>query len=109
MGDFYWHIHHEILCEVLAEPIENRIRYIRENKPKHEIETRLRLMRPVKHPKRLPSEWKEADQKRKEAYQKWKEAYQKWEEADQKRRHEIETLHKEECHNCPWDGKTIFP
>jgi len=22
---------------------------------------------------------------------------------------EIEALHREECPNCPWDGKTIFP
>jgi len=21
----------------------------------------------------------------------------------------IEALHKEECHDCPWNGKTIFP
>ena len=44
----YWHIHHDILAEPLTEPIENRIRFIKNNKPYHEVETRLRLMKPVR-------------------------------------------------------------
>jgi len=45
---FYWHVHHKVLCEPLTEPIEKRIAFIRMAKPKGEIETRLRLMKPVR-------------------------------------------------------------
>jgi len=39
-------------------------------------------------------------------YVKTQEAYNKTLKAYQA---EIEALHKKECPNCPWDGKTIFP
>lgn len=45
--DYWWHIHHEKLVEYLTEPIRARINYIQANKPKEEIETRLRLLKPV--------------------------------------------------------------
>ena len=45
--DIWWHVHHEVLWELLTEPIANRINYIKENKPKDEVETRLRLLKPV--------------------------------------------------------------
>jgi multidrug resistance efflux pump len=48
IGDLVWHIHHDILVEPLTEPIENRIAFIKANKPKNEVETRLRLMKPVR-------------------------------------------------------------
>src|SRR3989304_1863959 len=44
---YAWHVHHETLIEPLTEPIKNRIRFIKANKPDDEIETRLRLMRPA--------------------------------------------------------------
>ena len=86
--EFYWHVHHEVLCEALTEPIQNRIDYIKRYKYASEVETRLRCMTPVLHPERLPVEWEEA-------YAKWLP--------------QIEALHKKEHPNCPWDGKTIFP
>ncbi len=46
-GELWWHVHHTILCEHLTEPVENRRTCIREEKPEHERETRLRLLRPV--------------------------------------------------------------
>ena len=98
---FYWHIHHETLCEGTYD-IQERIDYIKEKKNSSEVPIRLKWMNLVLHPERLPSEWKEADQKREEAYQKRKEAYQKW-------KAEIEALHKEEHPGCPWNGRTIFP
>ena len=89
---YYWHVHHKVLCEALTEPIQNRIDYIRSSKPKDEVETRLRCMTPVLHPERLPVEWREADAKFNEAdakfseaYAKFSEAYAKWREADAKR------------------------
>jgi hypothetical protein len=130
---FVWHGHHDTLCEFL-DPQE-RIAVIRREKSDEEIPLWLRLMQPVKHPERLPSKWREADQKLGEADQKWREADQKWREADQKWRKayqkwresdqkwreayqkhlpEIEALHKVDCQaaregTCPWNGKTIFP
>ena len=81
-GDiYYWHVHHEVLCEALTKPIQNRIDYIRFSKPKDEIETRLRCMTPVLHPEELPVKWREAYAKRSEAYAKRSEAYAKWSEA----------------------------
>jgi len=68
---FYWHIHHKVLVEPLTEPIENRIAFIKENKPKHEVELRLRLMKPVKG--KLPEAVVEAA----EAYDRAEEAYDK--------------------------------
>ena len=119
---FYWHIHHNILMELLLEPIENRIKYIIENKPKEEIELRLRLLKPVKG--KLPTMFiaaREACDKAREAYDKAREAetynearkaYEKAGEAsDEARkacREEIEVLHKLECPDCPWNGKSIF-
>lgn len=45
---FYWHIHHRRLLEPATEPIENRIEYIKCNKPPDEQELRLRLLKPVR-------------------------------------------------------------
>ena len=42
-----WHVHHETLAERLTEPIKNRIAYIKSDKPAHEIDTRLRLLKPM--------------------------------------------------------------
>ena len=89
----YWHIHHEILIEETTN-IQERIDYIRANKPEKEIPLRLKLMTPVLHPEKLPSSFRKAW----EAYDKAREAY----------RPQIEKLHKEEHPDCPWNGKTIF-
>ena len=79
---FVWHGHHDTLCEFLD--LQERIEVIRREKSDEEIPLRLRLMRPVRHPERLPSEWRVAELKREEAYQKLEEAYQKRREADLK-------------------------
>ena len=97
---YYWHIHHDTLCEGTTD-IEERITYIKNNKPSSEIPLRLKLMQKVKSPSKLPREWKEADQKREEAYQKWMEACHKY-------KPQIEALHKIEHPDCPWNGESIF-
>ena len=138
---FYWHIHHDILLEPLTEPLKNRIKFIKENKPEDEIELRLKLLKPVKG--KLLDEvikvgeayykaqetsdkareardkaWEVYDKARK-AYYKAREAYIKTGEVYVKAREiydktlkkyskEINILHKKECPNCPWNGKTIF-
>ena len=61
---YYWHIHHGVLYELVTEPIERRIKYIKLNKPSSEIELRLRLLKPVKSKraiaaiKTIESAWK---------------------------------------------------
>ena len=55
----YWHIHHEILLEETTD-IQERIDYIRANKPEKEIPLRLKLMTPVLHPEKLPARLLEA-------------------------------------------------
>ena len=132
---WYFHIHHDILVEPLTEPIKNRIKFIKENKPKDEIKLRLKLMKPVKG--KLPKEFIEAGQKYVEAGQKYVkaeqkydearqkyveagqkyfevelkyfEARQKFDEARQKYEPQIIALHKKECPNCPWKNGSIFP
>lgn len=82
---YYWHIHHQKLFEPSTEPIENRIAYIKSEKPKNEVEIRLRLLHEVKDVKTLRRAIFAND-------------------------HEtIEALHKKECPDCPWNGNTIFP
>jgi len=76
----YWHLHHDILIENLTEPLKNRIYFIKTEKPKEEIETRLRLFKKVKA--------KNKD---------WPNTREGWEK-----------LHKKECPNCPWNGTSIF-
>ena len=107
MAKFYWHIHHDKLVEPLIEPIKKRIQFIRDNKPAHELDTRLRLMRPVRG--KLPKAMIEADAVRVKADAAWDEAYAAWDEAVKDNLPAIEALHRKECPNCPWDGKSIFP
>ena len=85
VGDWFWHVHHDILLERLIEPEEVRRTYIRENKPEREVATRLRLMAPVLGKVVPPVYWQKADAKRREAYAKWREADAKWREAYAKR------------------------
>ena len=102
MTEYYWHVHHTVLCEPLTEPIENRIAYIKASKREAEIETRLRLMAPVRG--KLPAAYAKA----RAAYDKARAAYAK---AGAAALPEIEALHALECPNCPWDAaqQTIFP
>ena len=115
-----WHCHHDVLLEPLTEPLKNRIKFIKENKPKDEIKLRLKLLKPVRG--KLPEEFIEACQKYVEARQKYDEVEQKYnEEYDEARQKydemwqeyglQIEALHKKECPDCSWNSKrqTIFP
>src|SRR3990167_11005368 len=78
---FYWHVHHDKLIEWCYD-YQGRVDYINKSKPKHEIETRLRLFKPVKG--KLPKEFHEAGKKYEEAGKKFDEARKKYEEACKK-------------------------
>ena len=119
----YWHVHHDILLEPLTEPIEVRREYIRSKKPEHERELRLRLLKRIRGP--LPDNiemlaidcirmwdafvaacakgWGTAD-----AISAYDKAWLDHVKAIRDHRVEIEKLHRQECPECPWDGKTIF-
>jgi hypothetical protein len=79
LGSLWWCIHHEVILEPLTEPIENRVRFIRERKAAHEVETRLRAMRPVKGP--LPMEVQQAGAAWQQAYAAWRQAGAAWQQA----------------------------
>ena len=125
---WYWHIHHKALCEPLLEPIENRIEFIKAAKPADEVETRLRLMRPVRG--KIPVALARAGAALHKAYAAWQKAYAAWHKAYAAWQKAyaalqkayaalqkaytvalpaLEKLHAQECPNCSWDGKTIFP
>jgi hypothetical protein len=86
------HVHHTgPLFEKLTEPIENRIKFIKENKDQSEIPIRLKLFRKVKDEKTL---------------------FAAMELSPSEAHKVLDELHKKECEpDCPWlqGQNTIFP
>src|SRR4030065_437722 len=130
----FWHIHHEVLLE-WSDDIQERIDFIQAEKPKHEVEIRLRLLKPVQGalpPKLVKAgdardKAYDANAKARDAYDKARDAYVKAGDARVKAKAafvkakaaynkaydeclpQIEALHALECPDCPWNGTTIFP
>jgi len=98
----YFHVHHEQMWEWATEPMENRIEYIKKEKPTSEIDTRLRLLKeiPYERIKSLVDTKGQYDAVQRTAWEQY-EAVQ--------RTFDMEALHRELCPDCPWDGRTIFP
>ena len=103
----FWHCHHNTLLEYCYD-YAGRVQFIKENKPKDEIKTRLRLFKPVKG--KLPiavvragaaygKTWIAYDNKTKAACYK----------AVQDNMPAILKLHQKECPDCSWQNNTIFP
>ena len=132
----YWHIHHDVLVEYTTAPIEERIWYIQEHKPPEEVAVRLRLLKPVVGElpnaffaarKALDDAWLAyaAEAKAYRAAVKANPYAPEWAYRAARKAldgavqaladarlacaDEIEKLHRNECPDCPWDGKTIFP
>ena len=117
---FFWHVHHDVLLEH-SHDIDERIAYVKSHKPAKEVETRLRLMRPVigelpeevvKARKAHGKAWKAWGDARKDyakACKAYDEACKAFNEAIQRNLPAIEELHRKECPGCSWNGKTIFP
>lgn len=121
----FWHKHHYKLLEFSTEPRQFRVERILRLKPADEISLRLKLYQPVKG--ELPLELlkiiasedsivaSEQDFSRcsvERAMQLdkiWTDTVKMVAVIILKFKPEIEALHKLECPNCPWDGKTIFP
>ena len=94
----YWHCHHDVLHEWVTD-YQERVDYIKADKPKEEIETRLKWFTPVE---RLPESYGKA----RKAYVKAWEAYVKAREA-----RDWKKLHDEQHKGCPYDFEkgTLFP
>ena len=127
-----WHVHHDVLLEPLTEPIENRIAHIKEDKPKEEQATRLRLLKPVAgqipaDQDKAQADWDKAHADQDKA---WADGDKAWADGDKARADlnkaqadqdkaqadqdkaqadpAVEALHEKECPGCPWNGRTIF-
>jgi len=134
---FFWHVHHGILLE-WCHGYKERASFIRTEKSKEEIETRLRLFQPVKGdlPQEVVKAWQafieaertynEAERTYDEARRAYIEAWQAYQayyetgqayekarraynEALKRNMPAIMALHAFECPDCPWNGRTIFP
>lgn len=90
---WYWHAHHEVLCEYVWD-VDERWNYIVANKPEEEIGTRLRWFRPVagEIPARLARArvecdraWSEYNKARAEYDKEGSERYRAWSEYDKAR------------------------
>ena len=122
--ELYWLLHHGRLLEWTTEPVESRIEYIKTQKPTNEIATRLRWLRPVKNPGKLPLRVLEACADYNKAcadydkactdYLKARADYDKactdynkacadYDKACANHWPTIVALHKEECPGCPFD------
>ena len=86
VGDIGIHIHHSLVCEVLLEPVENRIEYILREKPNSEQALRLRLMRPLRQTppdlRKAYAEWNKANAEWNKANAEWHKASAEWNKAD---------------------------
>lgn len=114
----YWHVHHGVLAEYCTSYTE-RAAYIRRRKPAYEVDTRMRLMRPIQAvPSVLSAAWAKLDKAQTvlvkaqtgegglAIYGKaWSVYIRVWRAVQR----DLIALHAVECPNCPWDGETIFP
>ena len=111
VGDWCWHIHHVVLIEKLTVPFETRKAYIKAEKPKHEVEKRLRLMKPAS--KKASEAWAVYEKAISEAMAVYDKANSEagavYEKAISEAWAKVEALHQKECPSCPWNGRTIFP
>ena len=111
-GEVWWHVHHNVLCETLTEPAEERRRYIRSQKPVGEVPVRLRLFRLIVGQLPEPIARVREARLRLGTYRDRVALEMAWRDeilAMTHYRKEMKALHAKECPNCPWDGKTIFP
>jgi hypothetical protein len=98
VGSVVWCLHHRILCERFTEPIENRISFVRSNKDVAEQAIRYREMRPVNDQAAALVLLAERDA-----------VNAKWQPERAAVNAKVETLHRAECPDSVWDGKTLFP
>ena len=102
IGNLIWHLHHDQLVEEAESSIGLRISWIYNVKPPKEQARRFRLMRKVQHPSAALYR----------AVKFVEEEYRAQHNLSKSLAHlnkVAAALHRKECPDCPWDGKTIFP
>ena len=134
---FAWHVHHDKLADLLAEPVINRVNFIIAHKPAHQVATRLKWLRPVvgEVPADLVKAWDVRDKARSAYYNscyktqvvynegwetcaKSRVAHAEARDACDKARaayakardayvEELKMIHDKELPGCPWDGKAM--
>lgn len=131
--EWAWHPHHDLLLG--AGPFEEREAAIRQKPESAErIELRLKLFRLVRGvlPLSLEEAWRALQEAKPALHEAWRaypgvaglpggsatlqeamraheKATRAWQEAELDSEHQILALHAQECPDCPWDGRTIFP
>lgn len=117
--ELFWLLHHEVLLEFAYEPVELRISFIKKVKPYNEIPTRLKWLRRVKHPEKLPmavyAAWlafAPACQKQYSAVDHNQSIYLAYvrtktmlDRALREHQVGISRRHRIECPGCPWDPR----
>lgn len=107
------HIHHETVAEILTEPIENRITYILDHKPKDEQALRLRLMRPITaqawkaYGEAVAQAWKAYDEAEAQAWKAYDEAVAQARKAYDEAEAQAHTAACPTA-DCPWTDGSIF-
>ena len=109
IGDLILHCHHEVLCEALTEPVENRIDYILESKSDNPA-LRLRLMGPpiVDAAVLADAELSKADAELSKACAEWSKACAELSKADAEWSKAYAPHYARLYPDSPWNGKTIF-
>jgi len=99
---FAIHCHHDILAEHCYN-YQERVDYIKKEKPKEEVKTRLRLFKilPKEALKDIPVYYLKADAEWVKAYAEWVKARAEW---TQKQK---DAFHQKWCGCSEWDGKKI--
>ncbi len=99
IGDICLHLHHEVLAEMLTEPIENRISYILSDKPAAEKALRLRMIGPpiIDEQVMADATWQKASAELEKAEAAWLKAEAAWLKADAERHKAYFALQKAEA------------
>jgi len=116
IGDLILHCHHEVLCEALTEPVENRIDYILESKSDNPA-LRLRLMGPPivdaavladAELSKADAELSKACAELSKACAEWSKACAELSKADAEWSKAYAPHYARLYPDSPWNGKTIF-
>lgn len=114
-----WHGHHDILISFVN--FKDRINTIKKDKPKHEQQIRLRLMKKIDM-KLLPKEVVKAGMEMGDGYLKLLICFlipiippicriiipfTNYDKIIKKFSKELNELHKKECKNCTWNGRKL--
>ena len=101
---FYWHVHHDVLCEWCYD-YDERVAYIKADKPANERKTRLRLFKPVRG--KLPVRVAKAEAACDKALAACDKAWAAYGKVLASCAKELEALHAVECGCKEWKGTEI--